>query len=44
VGELARGDARRSEKALFEHWERSRRRLRRKYGEFVRGNGAKFLP
>lgn len=41
VRELARGDARRSEKALFGHWERSRTRLRRKYGEFVRGDGAR---
>ncbi len=43
VRELAGGEAKRSEKALFEHWERSRGRLLRKYGEFVRGNGAEVL-
>ncbi len=41
VRQLGRGDVNRSEKALFDHWERSRARLRRKYGQFVRGDGAK---
>jgi DNA-binding GntR family transcriptional regulator len=35
VDELARGELASSEKAIELHWQRSRGRLRRKYGEFI---------
>jgi DNA-binding GntR family transcriptional regulator len=36
VRQLAQGDARRSEAALLDHWERSKARLHLKYDEYIR--------